>query len=115
MIETVFAATLGPDSGLQHEDRMLVESSTTCPRFLGPAAAAGDAAVHNGAAGDAAGGCHDCLAGAASEAAAFDLPPEFECGMYDMSQQQPQADFEEDVFGHGDDLGEAAYHDQDGV
>ena len=65
------------------------------------------------AAGDAAVEAPFCSTGIASgTATAFELPPDLDGQMCDISQLDAFSaivDEEEDVFGHGDDLGEAAY------
>ena len=88
--------------------------STTYHALLGPAAVAGEAAVRDDAAGEAAGGSYLLDVGGTCEAAAFELPPELEYDEYDTVQHFQQAECEEDVFGHGDDLGLAAYHHEEG-
>ena len=65
------------------------------------------------AAGDAAVEAPFCSTGIASGiATAFELPPDLDGQMCDISQLAASNaifDEEEDVFGHGEDLGEAAY------
>ena len=72
-----------------------------------------EAAVLRTAAGDAAVEAPFCSTGIASGiATAFELPPDLDGQMCDISQLAASSaivDEEEDVFGHGDDLGEAAY------
>ena len=72
-----------------------------------------EAAVLRTAAGDAAVEAPFCSTGIASgTATAFELPPDLDGQMCDISQLDAFnaiVDEEEDVFGHGDDLGEAAY------
>ena len=81
---------------------------------LGLTAAVGNAADFATAGENAAGGCCVHVAAAANGVAAFELPPEFEDDMPGIPQQEQfDADMDEDVFGHGDDLGAAAYFDHE--
>ena len=118
-VSAVWEAAFIASTGLVSEDAM---ASQLTPHRFGldhvlhvdcHVAADREAAVLRTAAGDAAVEAPFCSTGIVSGiATAFELPPDLDGQMCDISQLAGTSaivDEDEDVFGHGDDLGEAAY------
>ena len=90
---------------------MRLTGGDTCEFTANSITVAGDTSVRSDhAIGEATGRSEFGMTGAGSgDASAFDLPPEYEDHMLGIHHSHTASFEDEDVFGHGDDLGLPAY------